>query len=115
MSKKADRPLVIDMIQSIEKVLEYTGGMDEAAFTADRLTRDAVIYNIQIIGEAASKLSDQIKSIHHEVPWHQVIGMRHRLVHEYGQVRIDIIWRVASIHIPPLLGQLKKILEEGVE
>ncbi len=115
MSKKADRPLLIDMIQSIEKVLDYTAGMDEAAFIADRLTCDAVIYNIQIIGEAASKLSDRIKEDHPEVPWHQVIGMRHRLVHEYGQVRIDIIWRVASIHIPPLMEQLKKILEQGIE
>ncbi len=115
MSKKFDRPLLIDMLQSIEKVLEYTAGMDEDSFTANPLTRDAVIYNIQIIGEAASKLSQPLKEAHPEIPWHQLIGMRHRLVHEYGQVRIDIIWRVISIHLPTLREQLKVIVDEGVE
>lgn len=115
MSKRFDKPLLIDMLQSAENVLSYTAGMDEAAFRANRQTRDAVIYNIQIIGEATSHVSDRTVHAFPDVEWGKIIRTRHRIVHDYDQIRDDIIWRVVTDYLPPLVVQLKKILEAGVE
>jgi len=85
MFRRFDKPLLIDMLQSPEKVLEFTAGMDEEAFCSKEnvKTRDAVIYNIQIIGEAASHISERLVQRKPEVEWGKIMRTRHRIVHDY--------------------------------
>ncbi|MBK7481591.1 MAG: DUF86 domain-containing protein [Flavobacteriales bacterium] len=115
MSKRFDKPLLIDMLQSTEKVLRYTEGMDEAAFKANQQTRDAVITTSRSSAKLASHISERTVQANTEVEWGKIICTRHRIVHDYDQIRDDIIWRVVSDYLPPLLEQLKKILASGVE
>jgi uncharacterized protein with HEPN domain len=65
---------------------------------------------IEIIGEAARKVSDPFKAAHPEIPWRKIIAQRHVLAHEYGDVDPRLVWRVASVHIPALHAQLRELL-----
>jgi len=112
---RSDRVLLLDMQEAIGRVLRYTEGFDEASFLREEQTIDSVVRNIQIIGEAAFRINRTFRDAHAEIEWPGIIGMRHRLVHDYFEVEERIIWRVVETKLPPLLEQLKKILEDGVE
>lgn len=66
--------------------------MDEAAFAASRLHQNAVLRSPEVIGEAAGKVSPEMQAQLLEIPWREVTGMRHRLIHDYADVRIDLVW-----------------------
>jgi len=80
-------------------------------FLKDMKTQDAVIRNIEIIGEATKKLSDDIRSKYPEIPWKGLAGMRDRLIHQYFGVNLDIVWNVAKEELPEILSQIKKMEE----
>lgn len=85
------------------------------AFLKDELVRDAVMRNIQIIGEAANRTSKQLRETTPHLEWPKIIGMRHRLVHDYFEIEESIVWRVVANYLPPLAEELNKVLEGGVE
>lgn len=93
----AERPMwewrfyVDDMIGFSEKVLSYTKGMDRAAFIASEMTYDAVLRNLELIGEAATHIPDEVREAHSEIPWRMVIATRNRLIHAYFVIDDDII------------------------
>lgn len=91
------------------------GPEDESAEVWDELVCDAVMRNIQIIGEAASRTSKPFRERTPHLEWPKIIGMRHRLVHDYFEIEENIIWRVVSDHLPPLAEDLKNVLAGGVE
>jgi uncharacterized protein with HEPN domain len=73
-------------------------GIDEATFLASRLHQNAVIRSLEVIGEAAGKVSPAFRAAQPDIPWREIIGMRHRLIHGYDEARLDVVWRaVASI------------------
>ena len=115
MSKRSDKQLLLDMCEATYRVLNYTAGFDERLFLEQQQTIDSVVRNIQIIGEAASRISKEFKDAHPEIEWPGIIGMRHRLVHDYFEVEERLIWRVIETKLPDLYEQLKKILEQVVE
>lgn len=63
-----------------------------------------------IIGEAARNISDEFQAAHPEVPWRPIMAQRHRLTHEYGEINDDLIWAVATVHVPPLIERLRELL-----
>ncbi len=81
-----------------------------ASFESDLLVQDAILYRITIVGEAACQLSEEIRSAHPQIPWRDIIGMRNRLVHGYGRVQIERVWKVVERDIPVLLAQLDDVL-----
>jgi uncharacterized protein with HEPN domain len=87
-------------------------GLSPEAFVADTKTFFAVCYGIQVVGEAAWKLSDDLKKVHTSIPWPLIAGMRHRLVHDYGRTDEQVIYRVATEHLPKLLEQVRAILAQ---
>ena len=109
------RFFIQDMIEFGEKVLAYTEGMDQEAFTTDRLTYDATLRNLQLIGEAATHIPDEVRQNHSEIPWHAVIGIRNRLAHSYLAISDSIIWGVIQEAVPDLLPALRALLETGEE
>lgn len=102
---------VQDMIEFGEKVLFYTDGLDQEAFIADGLTYDATLRNLQLIGEAATHIPDEVRQSHPEVPWHAIIGTRNRLAHSYLAISDSIIWGVIQEAVPDLLPALRNLLE----
>lgn len=84
MSKREPSLLINDIIESGEKILNYTEGMDYETFIQDPKTIDAVIRNFEIIGEAANRLPESYKENHPEIDWFKIRGFRNRIVHEYG-------------------------------
>jgi uncharacterized protein with HEPN domain/predicted nucleotidyltransferase len=99
-----------DMIEFGEKVLDFTAGIDEAAFIDDDLTYYATVHSIQLIGEAARHIPQVVKEAYPDIPWHDIIGTRNRIVHGYDVIDQDVIWKIVQNDIPALLPQLQKLL-----
>ena len=100
-----------DMIEFCGRVLEYTSGLDQAAFVTDSRTNDATVHNIARIGEAATNVPNTVREAHPEIPWSQIIGTRNRIIHRYLSIDDDAIWEIVSDDIPGLLPQLRALLE----
>jgi uncharacterized protein with HEPN domain len=100
------------MIEAGEKVLRYTQEMpDVEAFRSNEIVIDAVLHNIQIIGEAARHIPEEVQARYPGVDWAGMRGMRNILVHQYGAVRLDAVWYVVRHDIPAALPLLRDILE----
>ena len=104
-----DALLVADMISAAEAIVMYTKGVEEEVFYADKKLRDAVLYEIAVLGEAANNVSRTTAARYPDIPWRFTAGMRHRVIHGYGSVDLDIVWDTATRHIPALLPQLKAL------
>lgn len=94
MSRRDADILLEDILEAIQKVLRYTNGMTVDEFISDDKTIDAVVRNIEVIGEATTKLPDKLKAKYPSVDWVKIKGMRNRLIHEYFGVDVQIIWTV---------------------
>ena len=113
MSKRIDLVYLGDMLDAARRVSVKTTDKTIDNFNADDNLQLAIVHLIQVIGEAASRVSEEIQSRHPGVPWNAVIGMRHRLVHDYGNINYDIIWRVAVDEIPRLIAALETVVPDA--
>jgi len=109
MSDRSDKLLVEDIWESIDKILRYTAGMNEATFKKQEMVVDAVIRNFEIIGEAASKISDEYARAHADVPFRQMTKLRNRLIHGYFIISLHVLWSEISRDIPAWKTQIEKI------
>jgi uncharacterized protein with HEPN domain len=108
-----DFNLFLDDINSaLEKIEEYTRGIDFNAFTQDRKTIDAVIRNFEILGEATKQIPESIKSKYSEVPWKEMAGMRDKLVHAYFGIDAAVLWETITKRIPDLKSQIQEIIKD---
>lgn len=112
MSERPDRLLLEDILEAMNSVEEYVAGFTHEMFLGDKKTQDAVTRNLEIIGEAANRLSAQFKAAHSGIEWGKMVGLRHRIVHEYFGVDIDIIWRIVKQDVPSLRKVLAGIVEK---
>ena len=110
MSKRTPKLLLEDIIESAEKILQYTKGISFEEFSKDNKTVDAVIRNFEIIGEASNLLPDEIKDKYSEIDWHRIRGFRNRIVHDYFGVDLQIIWKIIFDQIPDLITEITKII-----
>jgi len=102
-----------DILSSMAKIKDFTQGMDARAFSANALVQDAVIRNIEIIGEAASKLPADFRKTHKEMEWGDVVGMRNKLIHAYSDVDSAIVWDVVAHDLPRLEEKIRKIMKRA--
>ena len=109
-STSRDDALVLDIILAADDAQSFVRGMDFAAFEASRLHQNAVIRSLVVIGEAAGKLSSDFTAAHSNLPWRNIINMRHRLIHAYNEVRVDIVWAATQVDLPQLLTTLKPLI-----
>lgn len=112
-AKREWRFYVDDMIGFSQKVLIYTAEMDQTEFVASGITYDAVLRNLELIGEAANHIPDQIRTENSTVPWRLIIATRNRLIHAYLGIDSDTIWSIIQDDIPLLLSQLNSIKENN--
>jgi uncharacterized protein with HEPN domain len=106
-----DQDALLDILEMIELIREH-GPKNETALRDDVVRQAATIRWIEIIGEAANRVSDELRVKHPDVPWASMIGMRNVVVHGYDRVRLDIVWKVVSEDLPRLEWQIKTILKE---
>jgi uncharacterized protein with HEPN domain len=105
-----DAALLLDMALAAEDALSFIARLDERAFLASNLHQSAVIRKLEVIGEAAGRVSKSFCAAHPEIPWRQMTGLRHRLIHGYGDVRLDIVWRVVRETLPGLIAILHPLI-----
>jgi uncharacterized protein with HEPN domain len=89
----------------------YCAGLDRAQFEANQLMQDAVLRNLELIGEAATRIPDDVRLAHAEIPWRQIIAMRNQLIHAYLGVDLDVVWDVVQVELPLLLQQLNAVID----
>lgn len=107
MSKRESLLLIEDIIDSGNKILDYTNSLSFEDFTKDSKTIDAVIRNFEIIGEAANRLPEEFKEKYPEIDWHRIRGFRNRIVHDYFGIDYAIVWEIKTSFLPGLLVKLK--------
>lgn len=112
MSKRNDEHLVLDILESIRRVQEYTQGQTYQKFSNDLKTQDSVVRNLEIIGEAVKSFSQDFVTQYSDIPWSQIARMRDKLIHHYFGVNYDIIWDVIHESLPALQDKLNAVLDE---
>ena len=108
-----DHAAFLDILEQIEVIEEYMDGVatyDD--FSSGRMRRDAVVHRIEIIGEAMTRISPELRGAHQEIPWQQIRGMRNFLSHVYDQINYRRVWEVTQHDLMPLKEAVEKILSE---
>ena len=108
MSKRADSALLADIQEAIRRVLAYTEALSYAEFLHATQIQDAVVRNLEILGEAVKRLSPDVKQRYDTIEWTKIAGMRDKLIHDYFGVNWDIVWAVIQDELPTLRRQLRR-------
>jgi uncharacterized protein with HEPN domain len=101
------------MLQTARKAIAKLGGRSRAEFDADEDLQIVLAHLVQVIGEAAGRVSEPFKALHAGVPWRRIVGMRHRIVHDYMNINLDILWEVATRNLPDLAAMLSGLRQDG--
>lgn len=106
---KDNRVYFLHIRDAVKKILQYTHSGKEA-FLADTMMQDAVVRNLEIIGEALKNVSENFTAAHPDVPWKKMMGMRNKLIHEYFGVDLEIVWKVVERELPDFQARIDAIL-----
>ncbi len=113
MSERSDVDYLQDIQEAIRRIRAYTAGMSYEEFLADEKTQDAVVRNLEVLGEAAKRLSQALKQQHPTLPWRAIAGARDRLIHDYSAVNLEIVWAIVQQDLPGLATQIEEILRQA--
>lgn len=113
--KPKDKDRLFHIIEAIDTIHDFLDGKNFETFHNDKILRFAIIKNLEIIGEAAYLITKELKNKYPEVPWREIIGMRHILVHGYYQIKEEIIWATIENEINPLKESIILVLNDFVE
>ncbi len=109
MKPARDEATILDMVQAARLVATWTRDLDKGAFLADRKTQSAVERQLEILGEAAKRLSPEYRERHPHVPWRRIAGLRDVLIHRYDNVDPNIVWETIDVALPELLRLLESL------
>lgn len=116
MSKpRRDLHFLVDILEAGERIAAYITGLEYEDFLASQLVIDAVMRNLQIIGEAAKRLTPELKAEHPDLPWREMAGLRDRVVHDYFGINYEIVWNVITDELPILTPQIDAMTENESE
>ena len=101
---------LLDMLLAARKIRGFTQGVSWERFQSDELMQHGIMRLIQIAGEAARKISPEFKEAHPEIPWQEIVGMRHRMVHEYFRIIPGKVWEVVEADIAELISLLEPLV-----
>lgn len=106
---KDDLVYIEHINQAIEKIFQYSKGLTKESFKTNEMVQDAVIRNIEIIGEATKKISRDFRTTYYEIPWKEMAGIRDKLIHDYMGIDVDVIWKTIEIDLTELKLLFQKI------
>jgi uncharacterized protein with HEPN domain len=112
MSERTDSESARDIEEAIRRISEYAAGLTYEAFLLDTRTQDAIVRNLEIIGEAAKNISDRLRAEHPAIPWRSMAGVRDRLIHDYFGVSFDVVWEIVCNDLPKIADPLRRLLDE---
>jgi uncharacterized protein with HEPN domain len=98
------------MLDMARKAIDKTAGLEREDYDDDENLRLALTHLVQVIGEAARRVSQQTRTLHPEIPWREITGIRHIIVHDYMNVDEDVLWEVVTSDLPPLIALLEQIV-----
>ena len=113
MPKRADIDCLNDIKEAIRRINIYIENLSYEQFLEDLKTEDAVARNLEVIGEAAKNISEELKRKYSQIPWKDLAGVRDRLIHHYFGVNFDIVWDIAKKELPAITLQVEEILKIG--
>lgn len=111
---KGYEPYLRDVLDRIARIKRHIAGYDYESFCADEKTSDAVIRNIEVIGEAIRHVPEDLRQVYPAIPWKSIAGMRDKLIHDYLGVDLEYVWNVASLRIDELESDISEILADGI-
>ncbi len=112
MTKRSVLLYLHDIIDSIEKINQYIDGMDFEGFSNKDLTFDAVIRNLEIIGEASKSIPEDIRNNYHDVPWKRMAGLRNIISHQYFGIDKEIAWKIIKDNLPEVRPMIQMIIND---
>jgi len=112
MKNRSDLLYVTDMLESITRVEGYIEGMEFNEFKENNMAKDAVLRNLEVLGEAAKNLSTAIKEKYPDIPWKRIIGLRNIVIHGYFGVDFDNIWKIITDNVPEVKPSLEEVLKD---
>jgi len=116
MSKKQrDKDFLGDIVEAMELIGLYTKGLTYKKFLTDRKTRDAVVRNFEVMGEAAKNITAAFKAMHPEVPWKTIAGLRDKLIHFYFGVDYRIVWNIVRKEFPKIIKPVTEIFKKEMD
>ena len=113
MSLRDDRVSLSDMLRYAREAVELLGDADRELLAQDRVVQLALTRLVEIIGEAATRVSAETQQTHSEIPWAQIVGMRNRLIHGYDVIDLNLLWDTVTYDLPPLILSLTAIAHKA--
>lgn len=110
MTQHDDSLYLLHMVESAQKAVKFVQGKTRVEYDRDEMLRLALLHLIQTVGEAARNVSKSFQDDHPQIPWKAVMGIRHRIVHNYADVDEDVIWQTVTGDLPPLIESLAKLM-----
>lgn len=110
MTQLRDKESLQDIVNAAQLTQQFISGLDRGLFGTDRKTQSAVIRQLEIIGEAANRVSKQTQVRFPEVPWLKIISMRNRLIHAYDDIELGIVWKTATVELQILVKAIEEVL-----
>jgi uncharacterized protein with HEPN domain len=107
MSGRPVALLLEDIWEATKKIERFMAGLDRDAFLQDDRTVDAVVRNLEIIGEAAGRLPEAFRSTHPDIEWRRIVGLRNRIVHDYFGIDLEIVWAILEQELPGLKEKIR--------
>ena len=112
MSKRNNLLLLKDIIEAINNIEEYLSGYTEDDFYRDRKTKDAVVRNLEIIGEASNQVTSEFKSLHSGIEWRETADLRNKIIHDYSGVDYVLLWEIIKLDIPSFKHKIQILIEQ---
>jgi uncharacterized protein with HEPN domain len=112
MSARPDSAYLADIQEAIRRIGDYTASLPYEQFRKDIRTQDAVMRNLEIIGEATKNISASFRKKYSGIPWKQMAALRDRLIHHYFGVNLDIVWGVITEELPQVAGQIEIVRKD---
>jgi uncharacterized protein with HEPN domain len=106
------RDYLEDICQAARKALDFTEGVAYEDFVADEKTVYAVVRALEIVGEATKRIPQDVRDRHPQIPWRSMAGIRDKLIHDYVNVSLEVVWKTLSEDLPPLVPMIERVIDE---